>query len=110
MRHLLIRIFLFASVFCYAQKTTEIKLKKEEFKKCYAINDLIVSIPKTCKVKSYVYSLVIKGVEKSQKISGDVIELWLRKDTILMKGVFFIEKIESECMGSHRQKYKIVVE
>lgn len=110
MRDLLIKIFFFASVFCYAQKTTEIKLKKEEFKKCYAINDLVKNIPKSCKVKSYVYSLVVKGVEKSQKISGDVIESWLKNDTVFMKGVFFIEKIDSECMSSHHQKYKIILE
>jgi hypothetical protein len=102
-------VFLFIASFSLAQKATVIKITKEELKKAYRINDLIKVIPNDCKVNSYVYSIVVMGSEKTQEISGDLLENWLKSNHAILNGVFFIEKINSECRNKHKQKYKIVV-
>ncbi len=103
-------IFLFASSFLFAQKATVINITRAELKKAYVLSDLIKDIPKDCKVQSYKLALVVKGVEKSMEVIGDVLEPLVKTNTEMVKERFFIEKIKSNCTSKHKQSYKIIIE
>lgn len=103
-------IFLFASSILFAQKATVINITRADLKNVYALSDLIKDIPKDCKVKSYKLVLVVKGVEKSMDVVGDVLEPFVKTNSEFVKGSFFIEKIKSNCSNKHKANYKIVIE
>ena len=107
---LYILIFIFAASFLEAQKATVINITKADFKNTNVLRDLIKDIPKDCIVKSYKLSVVIKGVEKTLDVTGDVISNVIKPEGEFYYKSFFIEKITSTCSGKHKQSYKVVIE
>ena len=105
-----VTLFLLLSNVAFGQKAskiTTIKLTKEEMKTKKLLSDIIKDIPADCEVKSYKYSIVIKGMEKTGSMNNGAIESWLRDGTAI---TFFVEQINSSCPSKHKAKYKIVVE
>lgn len=76
-------------------------------KEAKLLSDIIKDIPKDCEVKSYEYSVIVKGVEKTATMNSGAIESWVREGWEM---TFFVENIRSGCPSKHKKKYKIVVQ
>jgi hypothetical protein len=106
-RTLSILIFLASALFSSAQstKTEIIKLSESNVKQIKSVHDLISSIPKNCKIKSYTLTQSVKGSVKEMECQTNAIEM-----TYSHKGdVFFIEKILSDCPSAIKKTYKIII-
>jgi hypothetical protein len=108
LRTLFILLFLSSALFSSAQstaKTEVIKVSESNVKQIKSVQDLITSIPKNCKIKSYTMTLSANGSVKEMECQTNAIEMAYRR-----KGdVFFIEKILSDCPSAIKKTYKIII-
>lgn len=98
------------TAFSFAQKSEVVKIKRKEIEKAGKLADILKDISTTCEIKSYIFSIVVDGSEKSLPIKGQELNeiRYILLDPYYKQ--FFIEKIQSTCKPRPKSRYKVIIE